>query len=103
MFQRSFSESIKGFALSSRSSSRNRKEGVQVSSNCPERTDQIKAARNAPAINTLSGISKSITLMVQDFGLIAIRPDLKPHAVVAKHPNATTLIELSGIRIAQTI
>jgi len=42
-------------------------EGVQVSSYWPERTAQIKAARNAPAKAKLRGIKRKMTLIILQF------------------------------------
>ena len=81
--------------------------GVQVSSNCPDFTAQIKPARKANATARLASISMRMTDMLQfssdfDFGYRHfVSPARFAARLVAPHANSTTDIELTGIRIAQ--
>ncbi len=93
-----FCHSFFKFCLAGYPSESTRKAGVQVSSYWPDRTAQMKPQRKIAATMMLNGISRK----QDDHGWVSpSASSLRPSRAVSPQANATTVTELSGIRMAQ--
>ena len=83
------------------SSMSGRRDGVQVSSYCPVRTAQMNPRRKTAAITMLNGMRRKMTIMAGPLPWDCLKADPAPSRAVRPQANATTVTELTGIRMAQ--